>query len=78
MPYPDDTLAEMRRVARIGCTLVVTGLKKCFSRDAFVLLLETAGLRVLRLEDGCNLQCFVAVCQTLHLSNPMINRPNLI
>lgn len=66
MPNPDETLTEMRNVARIGSTVVVTGLKKCFSRDAFISMLETAGLRVLRLEEGCNLQCFVAVCQTFH------------
>ena len=66
MPNPDDTLAEMRKVARVGSTVVVTGLKKCFSRDAFISMLETAGLGVVRLEDGCNLKCYVAVCQTLH------------
>ena len=66
MPNPDDTLAEMRNVARVGSTVVVTGLKKCFSRDAFISLLEAAGFRVVRLEDEGNLKCFVAVCQTFH------------
>jgi ubiquinone/menaquinone biosynthesis C-methylase UbiE len=65
LPNPTDTLAEMRNVARVGSTVVVTGLKKCFSRDAFISLLETAGFRIVRLEDGCNLKCYVAVCQKL-------------
>lgn len=65
MPNPADTLAEMRNVARVGSPVVVTGLKKCFTRAAFISLLETAGFRVVRLEDGCNLKCYVAVCQTL-------------
>jgi ubiquinone/menaquinone biosynthesis C-methylase UbiE len=65
MPDPADTLAEMRNVARVGSTVVVTGLKKCFSRDAFISLLATAGFRVVRLEDGCNLKCYVAICQKL-------------
>jgi ubiquinone/menaquinone biosynthesis C-methylase UbiE len=64
MPNPENTLAEMRRAAKPGSTVVVTGLKKCFSREAFVSLLETAGFRVLGLEDECNLKCYVAVCQT--------------
>jgi ubiquinone/menaquinone biosynthesis C-methylase UbiE len=66
LPNPEDALAEMRNVARVGSTVVVTGLKKCFSQNALISLLETAGFRVVRLEDACNLKCYVAVCQTLH------------
>jgi ubiquinone/menaquinone biosynthesis C-methylase UbiE len=65
MPDPKDTLTEMRRVTRLDSTVVVTGLKKCFSREVFMSLLETAGFNVMRLEDGCDLKCYVAVCRII-------------
>jgi ubiquinone/menaquinone biosynthesis C-methylase UbiE len=65
MPNPEDTLAEMRRITKRGSTVVVTGLKKCFSRESFISLLETAGFNVMRFEDECNLKCYIAVCKKL-------------
>lgn len=66
IPRPGETLAEIRKVARVDFSMVVTGLKKCFSREAFISLLENAGFKIVKLEDGCDLKCFVAVCQTIH------------
>ena len=66
MPNPQDTLAEIRNVARVDSTIVVTALKKCFSQHTFISALETAGLRIESLEDESDLKCHVAVCQKLH------------
>ena len=61
MPKPLETLSEIKRVAKPEASLVVTGLKKVFSLKAFRTLLETAGLRLVSLEDADALKCYVAV-----------------
>lgn len=66
MPNPQDTLAQIMNVAKVDSTIVVSGLKKCFSQHAFISVLETAGLRIESLEDESGLKCHVAVCQKLH------------
>lgn len=63
MPNPEDTLDEIRRVAKPGSIIVVSGLKKCFPRESFISLLQTAGFDLMELEDEHTLQCFVAVCK---------------
>jgi ubiquinone/menaquinone biosynthesis C-methylase UbiE len=63
MPNPEDTLDEMGRVAKPGSIIVVTGLKKCFPRESFISLLQTAGFDLMEFEDEPTLQCFVAVCK---------------
>jgi ubiquinone/menaquinone biosynthesis C-methylase UbiE len=62
MPFPAETLKELRRIASGDAVFAVTGLKRVFARKAFEALLENAGLRVLAFEDGDNLKCYVAVC----------------
>jgi ubiquinone/menaquinone biosynthesis C-methylase UbiE len=61
MPKPLETLSEIKRNAKRGASIVVTGLKKAFSLEAFSALLQNAGLQVVSLEDDDALKCYVAV-----------------
>jgi ubiquinone/menaquinone biosynthesis C-methylase UbiE len=61
MPKPLETLNEIKRVAKFEASIVVTGLKKAFSLEAFRTLLETAGLGLVSLEDADELKCYVSV-----------------
>jgi len=62
MPKPHQTLNEMKRVTKQNTTIVITGLKKAFSRKEFIQLLREVGLeiKVLRLDE--NLKEYVAIC----------------
>jgi malonyl-CoA O-methyltransferase len=61
MPKPAETLTELKRAAKRNGAIVVTGLKKAFSLEAFEALLQQAGLRVVSLKDDEVLKCYVAV-----------------
>jgi malonyl-CoA O-methyltransferase len=60
-PNPAETLNQIRRVSADNALIVVTGLKKIFSRSVFQKLLKNAGLSNIALEDE-GLKCYVAVC----------------
>jgi ubiquinone/menaquinone biosynthesis C-methylase UbiE len=61
MPKPLETLSELRRSAKQGAHVVVSGLKKAFSLEAFTALLHDAGLQPVSLEDNEGLKCHVSV-----------------
>ena len=61
MPKPLETLSEIKRIAKCGASVVVTGLKKVFSLEAFQTLLQDAGLQVVSIDDTDALKCYVAV-----------------
>ena len=61
MPKPLKTLSEIKRNAEQSGSVVVTGLKKAFSLEAFEDLLQNAGLQVVHLEDTEAVKCYVAV-----------------
>jgi ubiquinone/menaquinone biosynthesis C-methylase UbiE len=61
MPEPQITLQEWKRVTKVGGRLVVTGLKKAFSLDKFLDVLETSGLQMMTFVDEPKLQCYIAV-----------------
>ena len=61
MPKPAETLNEIKRTAKHDAFIVVTGLKKTFSLEAFGELLQQAGLRVVSLKDDEVVKCYVAV-----------------
>jgi len=61
MPKPAETLTELKRTAKCNGAIVVSGLKKAFSLDAFEALLRQAGLRVVSLKADAVLKCYVAV-----------------
>jgi len=65
-PSPLETLAEIKRVAEENAMIIITGLKKKFSIEAFKELLQDADLNVIALKHE-NLNCYVAVCtKVLH------------
>ena len=61
VPKPLETLSEIKRNTKQGAAIVVTGLKKAFSLEAFRELLQDAGLQLVTLEDADALKCYVAV-----------------
>lgn len=65
MPQPNETLKELKRVAKLAGSVVVTALKKAFSLNVFMDLLEGAGLRVVSFVDDEDLKCYVACCRPL-------------
>ena len=62
MPNPAATVREIERNATAGASIVVSALKKVFSREDFEKLLRDAGLQIRALEEK-DLKCYVAVCK---------------
>jgi malonyl-CoA O-methyltransferase len=62
MPKPAETLLELKRTAKRNGAIVVSGLKKAFSLEAFGALLMQAGLCVVSFSDDAVLKCYVVVC----------------
>lgn len=60
-PKPEKTLNEIKRVAKKDAVVVVSGLKKKFSSEAFAELLRKLSLNLVEMKNG-NLKCYVAVC----------------
>jgi len=65
-PNYAETLEEIKRVTNPCAVIVVTGLKKAFSREAFEALLNNAGLEIVTIADGENLRCHVAICAKMN------------
>ena len=61
MPEPSETLKELKRVAKLGGKVVVTGLKKAFALNAFMDVLDSSGLKIVSFVDNEDLKCYVAV-----------------
>lgn len=61
MPKPSETVKELKRVAELGGRVVVTGLKKVFSLNAFKAVLESTDLRIVSFVDKEDLKCYIAV-----------------
>jgi ubiquinone/menaquinone biosynthesis C-methylase UbiE len=61
MPKPPVTLRELKRVAKLGSRVVVTGLKKAFPLDLFMDVLENSGLKLTAFVDDKAVNCYVAV-----------------
>jgi malonyl-CoA O-methyltransferase len=64
MPEPSETLNQLKLVVKLGGRVVVTGLKKAFSLNTFMDVLEGAGLRIVSFVDEEDLKCYVAVLAT--------------
>jgi len=62
MPDPTRTVIEMKRVSKSGAMFVITGLKKKFTLDSFIALLERAQLEVKTLDNDQKLKGFIAIC----------------
>jgi ubiquinone/menaquinone biosynthesis C-methylase UbiE len=63
MPDPTITILELKRISKPEAVFVLTGLKKKFSRESFVDLLEQAQLEVSVLKTNEHLKDYVAVCK---------------
>lgn len=61
-PNPLTTLQEIKRVGKNHATIAVTGLKKEFTEDAFVKLLQDAKLRVYKLKANNHCKDYIAIC----------------
>ena len=61
MPMPSETLGELKRVAKVGGRVVVTGLKKAFPLEKFMGVLENSGLKLISFVDDEAVNCYVAV-----------------
>ena len=61
MPKPSATLAELKWVGKVDGCIVVTGLKKAFSLEGFMDVLEGSDLKVASFVDDEALKCYVAV-----------------
>jgi ubiquinone/menaquinone biosynthesis C-methylase UbiE len=61
MPRQTETLNEIRRVVKDNALIVVTGLKKVFTRSKLEQLLKNAGLNIIAMRNE-DLKCYVAVC----------------
>ncbi len=70
MPNPPLTLKEMARVGKASSIIVVTGLRKAYSQNAFRGLLEKAGLEVRIVETDKQLRGYVALCKKRMGSDP--------
>jgi len=62
MPNPRTTLNEIKRVSKSNAKIVVTGLKKAFTQEDFVKLIEQAGLRVAILKLDKQMREYVSIC----------------
>jgi ubiquinone/menaquinone biosynthesis C-methylase UbiE len=65
-PRPVRTLEEVKRASKGEAVIVVTGLKRIFSREDFTDLLRKARLHVAAFEDEEDLKCYVAICTKMH------------
>ena len=70
MPNPSLTLQEMVRVSKASAMIVVTGLKKAYSQDAFRGLLFQAGLEADIVETDKRLKGYIALCKKRMGSDP--------
>lgn len=63
MPKPVETLKEIKRTAKSGATVIVTGLKKVFSVPTLRKLVENAGLKIIFMINDEKLACNILQAQ---------------
>ena len=61
MPRPLETLKAFGQTAKEEAMVIVTGLKKYFSIEAFVCLLKNAGFKMVSIITDDVLKCYVAI-----------------
>jgi len=62
MPDPISTLKEIARVTKDDSEIVVTGLKKFFSKEDFLKILRESGMHSFILDTDERIKCYIAVC----------------
>jgi ubiquinone/menaquinone biosynthesis C-methylase UbiE len=65
MPDPKKTIVEMKRAGKPEAIFAVTGLKKKFTPESFVDLLEQTQLKAVTVNTSQKLKGIVAVCTNL-------------
>lgn len=70
MPDPLSTLHEMRRISKHHAFIAITGLKKEFTPEAFVRILNEADLNVSVMKTNNQLKGCVAVCRKSPCKEP--------
>jgi ubiquinone/menaquinone biosynthesis C-methylase UbiE len=65
MPDPTKTIIEMKRTSKSKAILAMTGLKKKFTKESFMDILERMQLRIIALNTNNELKDLVAVCTKL-------------
>jgi len=63
MSKPNTTVEEIKRITSQNASIIVTGLKKNFSRESFTQLLENARLEIVNMKTDEKLKDFVAICR---------------
>jgi ubiquinone/menaquinone biosynthesis C-methylase UbiE len=65
MPNPTKTIIEMKRMGKTKAIFIVTGLKKKYTAESFVELLEKARVRVVKLITNQQLKGYIALCKNI-------------
>lgn len=67
LPYPNKTVEESCRVAKIRSTMILTALKKSFTKQSFYCLFDKNKKRLVLIEllDETDVKDFIAVCKIL-------------
>ena len=61
MPTPIITIKEIKRSAKNDSKIVLTGLKKVFSFEDFLKILEKSGLKPIAIESGSDVKGYVTI-----------------
>ncbi|MEM2341589.1 MAG: class I SAM-dependent methyltransferase [Candidatus Bathyarchaeia archaeon] len=62
MPDPILTLHEIARVAKNNSEIIVTGLKKFFSKEDFLRILRELGMATSLIDTDEKIKCYIAMC----------------
>jgi ubiquinone/menaquinone biosynthesis C-methylase UbiE len=62
LPEPRRALSEAKAVAKPAATIILSGLKKKYSKEEFLALLSSVGLRVEEVMD-VELKDYLAICR---------------
>ncbi len=62
MPNPMRSLCEIKRVAKSKASVIVSGLKKEFSKEKFALLIKSVKLEISFMKADEQLKGYVAIC----------------
>ncbi|MCX8170523.1 MAG: methyltransferase domain-containing protein [Candidatus Bathyarchaeota archaeon] len=62
MPNPKLTLKEILRVTKESSEIIITGLKKAFTREIFSRMLAESGLFFILADTGDEVKCHIALC----------------
>ena len=61
MPLPLKTIQEIILATKSEGQIIITGLKKFFPLKKFKEILEESGLKIVTIENGSDLKCYVAI-----------------